>query len=317
MSVDPHSPQAAPDEDLSSEELATLLEEVRLIEAQSKKLVSGVMAGGYASVFRGAGIEFDEIREYVEGDDPRAVDWNVTARVGRPFVKEYVEERDLTLLFLLDLSASMRGGFSAWSARQMAARICACLALSATKNDDKVGFVGFAEGVEKFVPPRKGLRHVLGIVRDCLALRGQGRGTAMTPALEFAARVVGRRSVLFLVSDFMGDEDWRTAVTLCAKRHDVVAVRLFVPELTAPEHGLVALVDPESGQREIVDWGSRRVREAWTQRVAACRDRVARDLTRAGADLLDVEIPREVDEESIVRPILEFYRRRAERERSR
>jgi uncharacterized protein (DUF58 family) len=169
-------------------ELAELLEEVRRIEAQSNRLVAGVMAGGYSSAFRGSGIELDRIREYVDGDDPRSVDWNVTARIGRPFIKEYVEERDRTLLFLLDLSGSMAGGFGVWSARQMAARICGCLALSAIKNDDRVGLIAFSGTVDKFVPPRKGIRHVLRIVRDCLALRGSSQQTQLVPALEFASR---------------------------------------------------------------------------------------------------------------------------------
>ena len=162
-------------------DLPELLAEVRRIEAQSNRLVTGVMAGGYQSVFRGAGIEFDEIREYVDGDDPRAVDWNVTARTGRPFIKEYVEERERTLLFVLDLSASMTAGFAAWSARQMAARVCACLALSAIKNDDKVGLIAFSRDIDKFVPARKGIRHVLRIVRDCLALPGSSAETALAP----------------------------------------------------------------------------------------------------------------------------------------
>ena len=153
-------------------ELAELLAEVRRIEVQAKRLVASVMAGGYQSVFRGSGIEFDEVREYVEGDDPRAVDWNVTARVGRPFVKTFVDERELTVLFLADLSASMSTGFGYWSPRQMAARVCACMALSAVANNDRVGMIGFSGGVDEYVPARKGRGHALRVVRDCLALRG-------------------------------------------------------------------------------------------------------------------------------------------------
>src|SRR5688572_3647373 len=135
------------------------------------------MAGGYSSVFRGSGIEFDEVREYTEGDDPRSVDWNVTARVGRPYVKKYVEERELTVLFLLDLSASARGGTKRRSAREAAAELCACLALSAIRNNDKVGLIAFTDRVEKYVPPKKGIGHVLRIVRDCLVLEPEGTGT--------------------------------------------------------------------------------------------------------------------------------------------
>jgi uncharacterized protein (DUF58 family) len=297
----------------SRDELAELLEEVRRIEAQSNRLVTGVMAGGYASVFHGAGIEFDEIREYVPGDDPRAVDWNVTARAGRPFVKEYVEERDLTALFLLDLSASMGGGFGVWSARQMAARVCACLALSAIRNDDKVGLIAFSRQVDKFVPARKGVRHVLRIVRDCLALPGSSAQTALAPALEFAARVVRRRAILFLVSDFLGT-DWQQALKLCARRHDLVAVRLLTPELEPPQGaGLVRVRDPESGATAVVDWGSARVRAAHRDRVAAWREGTAQLLRRAEVDLMDVPVPRERDRDAVARPILAFFRMRERR----
>ena len=298
-------------------ELAELLEEVRRIEAQSNRLVSGVMAGGYSSVFRGAGIEFHEIREYVEGDDPRAVDWNVTARVGRPYVKEYVEERELTLLFLLDLSASMAGGFSLWSARQMAARVCSCLALSAVKNEDKVGLVAFSKDVDKFVPPRKGIRHVLRIVRDCLALPGSSDQTELAPALEFVSRVARRHAIVFLVSDFLGS-GWEKALTLCAGRHDLVGVRLLTPELAPPalvgkRAGLVRLRDPETKKEMIVDWGSPKVRAAYTQRVADWRERTAVALRRAKVDLMDVPVPRERDPDAVTRPILEFFRMREQR----
>ncbi len=294
------------------EELSELLEEVRRIEAQSKQLVSGVMAGGYSSVFRGSGIEFDEIREYVDGDDPRSVDWNVTARMGRPYVKEYIEERERTLLFLLDTSASMTGGFGFWSARQMAARICACLALSATKNDDKVGLVAFSQKVDKFVPPRKGVRHVLRIVRDCLALPGSSARTQMGPALEFASRVVRRRAIVFLVSDFLSS-GWRQSLRLCARRHDVVAVRLLTPELSAPDADLLRLRDPESGRQATVDWGSQHVRMAYAERVASWREQTNEELRRARVDLMDVPVPRDRDRDAVARPILNFFRMREQR----
>jgi len=295
-------------------ELSELLEEVRRIEAQSKRLVTGQMAGGYSSVFRGSGIEIHEIREYVEGDDPRAVDWNVTARAGRPFVKEYVEERQLTMLFLFDLSASMGGGFGIWSARRMAARVCACLALSANRNDDRVGLIAFSRDVDRFVPPRKGTRHVLRIVRDCLALRGKSPETNLVPALEFASRAVRRHAVLFLVSDFL-QPGWGRALSLCANRHDLIAVRMSTPELDLPDEdaGLARLRDPETGREHVVDWSSARVRRGYLDRVAGAREETERALRRAGVDLMDVPVPREPDRDAVARPILEFFRMREER----
>ena len=290
-------------------ELAELLEEVRRIDVLSKRLVTDVMAGRYSSVFRGSGIEFDRVREYVEGDAQRAVDWNVTARMGRPFVKTYTDERELTVLFLLDLSASMAGGFSLWSARQTAARICACLALSATRNNDKVGLIGFSDGVDKYVPAKKGVGHALRIVRDCLALPGGSGRTNLAPALEFTSRVVRRHAILFLVSDFLTD-GWQHALGLCARRHDVIAVRLLAPELDPPNAGLLRTRDPESGRETVVDWSSPRVRAAYAQRIAAWRQETEDDLRSAKVDLMDVPISRELDKDMIVRPILKFFRMR-------
>ena len=294
-------------------ELASLLAEVRRIEVQSRRLVNSLMAGGYSSVFRSAGIEFDSVREYAEGDDPRRVDWGVTARMGRPFVRTYVDEREMTVLFLLDLSGSMEGGFGPWSARQTAARVCACLALSAARNDDKVGLVAFSGGVDQYVPAKKGVGHVLRIVRDCLALRAASPGGDLAAALEFVSSVVRRRAVVFLVSDFLSS-GWRDALSLCARRHDVIAVRLLVPELArAPSAGLVRVRDPETGATELADFGSARVRAAWEERVSAWRMRTEDDLRRARVDRMDVPVPRTPDRDAVARPILRFFRMREER----
>lgn len=309
-------------------ELAELLAEVRRIDVQASRLVTDLMAGGYTSVFRGAGIEFERVREYEEGDDPRSVDWNVTARMGRPFVKTYVDERELTVLFLLDLSPSMQGGFGPWSLRQMAARVCACLALSAVRNGDKVGLVAFGREVERFVRPAKGAGHALRIVRDCLALAPRGGGTDPRPALEFATRVVRRRAIVFLVSDFLGWDvapetggrasarrgGWRDALALGARRHDVIAVRLLAPELdpgTVPDGtGLVRVRDPETGDVRVVDWSDPRVRSGFAARVAAWRGRTTDDLRRAKVDVMDVPLPRAPDRDAVARPILRFFRMR-------
>ncbi len=294
-------------------ELADLLREVRRIEVQSKHLVTGVVSGGYHSVFRGAGIEFHEVREYAEGDDPRSVDWNVTARVGRPFVKKYVDERELTLVFLLDLSASMDAGWGAWSARETAARVCACLALSAVRSNDKVGLIAFGEQVERYVPAKKGAAHALRILRDTLALPASGARTGFAPALELASRVVRRRSILFLVSDFLGPRPGKE-LALCARRHDLIAVRVSSPELEAPApsggSGLMRVRDPESGRALVVDWKSSRVRADYAGRVARGRAETDEALRRAGVDRMDVVVPREPDGDAIVRPLLLFFRMR-------
>jgi uncharacterized protein (DUF58 family) len=289
--------------------LADVLAEVKRIDLQTRRLVTGVMAGGYLSVFRGAGIEFDSVREYADGDDPRAIDWSVTARMGRPFVKSYVDERELSVLFLLDLSASTSGGYGPWSVRQTAARVCACLAFSAVRNGDKAGMIAFSDRVESYVAPRKGVPHALRLVRDCLALPTTGTGTDMAPALEFAARGVRRHAVVFLVSDFLTD-GWQQPLAVCARRHDVIAIRLLGPELELPMRGLVRLRDPETGAARVVDAGSPRVRRAWDERLVAWRRRTEQALRRAHVDRMDVRVPRARDPEAVVRPILRFFRMR-------
>lgn len=303
------------------DDLAELLDEVRRIEILSRRLVNDVMAGGYHSVFRGGGIEFDEVREYVPGDDPRSVDWNVTARMGRPYVKTYADEREQTVLILLDLSRSMEAGYGALSARRMAARVCACLALSAVRNDDKVGLVTFSDRVESHVPPRKGAGHVLRIVRDCLALQPTSSGTDHGPALDFVATVQRRRAVVFLVSDFLADPQqaarWTGTLSRCARRHDVVAVRLLPPEWAPPRAGLLHVRDPETGRTRWIDTGSAAVRAAWARRAARWRDASADALRRAGADLMDVPVPRTPDPDMVAGPILRFFRMREMRGRKR
>lgn len=289
--------------------LEEILAEVRRIDVRARRLVTGVMAGGYLSVFRGTGIEFESVREYEEGDDPRAVDWNVTARVGRPFVKTYVDERELTMLFVLDTSASMHAGLGAYTPRQVAARVCAFLGLSAVRHGDKVGMVVGSEGVSAFVAPRKGRAHALRIVRDALALEGGGRGTDLAPLLRFATRAVRRHAIVFVLSDFLG-EGWERPLQVCAKRHDVVAVRLLPAELELPRAGLVRVRDPEGDRVGVVDTSSDRVRAAYADRVEAWRTRTEAALRRAGVDRMDVPVPRTRGGTELVDPILRFFRMR-------
>jgi uncharacterized protein (DUF58 family) len=286
-------------------ELEELLAEVRRIDVQSRRLVAGAMAGGYVSAFRGSGIEFEEVREYVPGDDPRSVDWNVTAKMGRPFVKKYRDERERTVVFLVDLSASMTGGFGIWSARQTAARVVACLALSAARNGDKTALVTFGEDVVSHVAPRKGPAHALRIIRDCLALPGTG-GTAPARAIESVSHAFRRGAIVFLVSDFLC-RAWERPLTLCARRHDVVAVRIRVPELVPPEAGLLRVRDPETGAAQVVDFGSRRVRAEYAMRVALWQGETEQALRRAKVDLMDVPVPRAPDRNAIAGPILRFF----------
>ena len=293
-------------------ELNELLAEVRRIEVQSKRLVASALAGGYRSVFRGSGLEFDEVREYVSGDDPRTVDWNVTARVGKPFIKKFVDERELTVMFLLDLSPSMDHGFGFYTLRQMAARICGCLALSAVRNNDKIGLLAFSEQIDKYVPARKGSRHALSIIRDCLALRGAESASNISSALEHAGSALRGHATLFLLSDFCGD-GWQKSLALCAKRHDLVAVRLQPPEFESLPPALTQVVDPESGKLCWVDGASPQVRREYQARVAAWQAQTEKQLLAAKVDCMDVPVPRERDADAVARPIHRFFRMRESR----
>jgi uncharacterized protein (DUF58 family) len=224
-------------------------------------------------------------------------------------VKKFVEEREQTVLFLLDLSPSMDGGFGRWSMRQAAARVCACLALSAVRNDDKAGLVAFSDEVESYVPPKKGAAHALRIVRDCLALRGRGARTDPAAALEFVSRAMRRRAVVFLVSDFLGGAGG-AALSLAARRHDVVAVRMLAPELTPPARGLMRVRDPETGRASLVDWSSAAVRAAYARRVESWRARTTDELRRARVDVMDVPVPHAPDRYSVATPIMRFFHMR-------
>lgn len=316
--------------DEPEESLADLLAEVRRIDVLSRRLVTSMMAGGYSSVFRGAGIEFDEVREYADGDDPRSVDWNVTARSGRtdrPFVKKFTDEREQTVLFLLDLSASMDGGFSAWSARGTAARVVGCLAFSAIRNDDKTGLIAFGREIERHVRADKGAGHVLRIIRDALALRATKPGSGLASALEFTSRAERRRAVVFVVSDFLAD-GWEDALGVLARRHDVVAVRIAVPEmgvsatdapgvrapgLAASAAGLVRVRDPETGREAVVDWRDAATQTAFARRTSAWRAHCDDAFRRARVDVMDVAVPRDADPNAIAGPILRLFRMRAQR----
>ncbi len=287
-------------------ELKDLLAEVRRIEVVSKRRVTDMMAGNYSSAFRGAGVEFHEVREYVPGDDPRSVDWNVTARLGRPYVKKFVDERRLTVVFLLDLSASMRSGFGVWTARQTAARVCAAIGLSAARCDDQVGLIAFSGGVDRYVRPERGSGHVLRIIRDALALRGAGRTTDIAAVLEFAGRVIRRRAVVFLISDFLSS-GWERSLMPFSFKHDLVAVRLMGPELGPLPEAMLRLTDPETGEITVIDARDPDIRKAHEDGILTWDQRCREAFQRADVDLLDIAVTREPSRDLVTKPILSFF----------
>jgi len=287
-----------------------ILKQVRRIEISTRGLVNEVFSGEYHSVFKGRGMNFAEVREYQYGDDIRNIDWNVTARSGAPFVKVFEEERELTVMLLVDVSASGDFGTRERLKGEVAVEICALLAFSAIKNNDKVGLVIFSDHVEKFVPPRKGRRHVLRVLRELLYHEPRGRGTDINAVLEYLTHVQRKRAVTFLVSDFR-DEGFDKALAVAGRRHDLIAVRIGdVRERALPPIGLVELEDPETGERVVVDTSSHAFRVAFQDVDARRRHALDRTLRRSKVDVIDIETG-----EPYVKPLMRFFQERMRRRR--
>ena len=287
-----------------------ILKQVRRIEISTRGLVNEVFSGEYHSVFRGRGMNFAEVREYAYGDDIRNIDWNVTARSGSPFVKVFEEERELTVLLLVDASASSDFGTRGRMKGEVAVEVCALLAFSAVKNNDKVGLIVFSDRVEKFVPPRKGRRHVLRVLRELLYHRPEGRGTGIAAALEHLARVQRKRAVTFLVSDFR-DRGFEKALAVAGRRHDLIAVRLDdARENELPALGLMAFEDPETGRRIVADTSSSSFREAFRGVERRRRETLDAALRRSRVDVIDVRTG-----EPCVQPLMRFFQERIRRMR--
>jgi uncharacterized protein (DUF58 family) len=327
-----------------------IIRRVREIQVRTGRQVADVLAGEYVSVFKGTGVEFDEVRPYVPGDDVRSIDWNVTARTGEPFIKRYVEERQLTIMIMADVSASQDFGSESRSKREAAAELCALLAFSAIKNDDKVGLTLFHTEVEQYIPPRKGQKHALRVVREVLAhgldttdetpskvpfwkrwleapsknlpfssdagfqfpkkLRPPREGTRIATALEFLMSVRSRKSVCFLVSDFI-DEGYERALVAANRKHDVIAVLISDPrELEFPAIGLVALRDAETGKVRVVDTSSSSFRRDFERQNRERVDALEHRLRSAGVDFIHVDASG-----SVVDPLVKFFRMRERRQR--
>jgi uncharacterized protein (DUF58 family) len=265
-----------------------VLRQVRRLHLRARRLVQTLLGGEYHSAFKGAGLSFEEVRDYQPGDDVRTIDWNVTARTGHPFIKRYVEERELTLLLVVDVSASQRFGTGLLTKRAAAAEIAALLALCAVSNNDRVGLIAFTSEVERFVPPNKGPRHVLRLLRDILAFEPQKTGTRLTTALDYVVKVQRRRAIVFAIGDFL-DSGYEKAFRRAARKHDLIAVRTSDPrERKWPAAGLVRLRDAETGKELLVDTGNDAARGAFESRAedrAAAFTKLARG---AQADVIEV-----------------------------
>lgn len=287
-----------------------LLQKVRRIEIRSRRAVNDVFAGRYHSVFKGRGMEFDEVREYVPGDDIRVIDWNVTARTGVPHIKKFTEEREMTVMLLVDISGSNDFGGAARLKRDLAAETAALLALSAARNNDRIGLILFSDRVEKHLPPRKGTAaHVLRMIRDVLEHRPQSRRTDARPALDFLNHTVTRRAVTFLISDFIFPAGYEKPLKITARRHDLVAVTIADRREQAwPKAGVIEWTDPESGRRVLADTSDAAVRRALLLAQQERSETLGRLLSRAGVDRIDL-----FTDEPCDRAFMKFFRQRSRR----
>ncbi|MBJ68196.1 MAG: DUF58 domain-containing protein [Gemmatimonadetes bacterium] len=285
-----------------------ILEKVRLIEIRSRNVVNDLFAGEYHSAFKGRGMEFAEVREYLRGDDVRTIDWNVTARTGSPYVKVFDEEREQTVMLLVDASASGAFGSVQQMKGEVGVEISALLAFAAIKNNDRVGLLIFTDEVEVFIPPKKGRKHVLRVIRELLYFQPQGKRTSITSALDYLDRVLHRRSVVFLISDFI-DEDYERPLQLMRRRHDMVAVSIFDPrERALPDVGFINLQDAETGEQFLVDSSRREVRAYFAQQQER-EDQQRRALFRRnGIDEVPIDITK-----SYVDPLVRLFHERVRR----
>jgi uncharacterized protein (DUF58 family) len=282
-----------------------VMREVRRLEITTRHLVRDIVAGEYSSAFRGRGVEFSEVREYQPGDDIRAIDWNVTARLGSAYVKRYLEERELSVLFVVDASASGRFGTHLRTKQALAVEACAVLTLAAARNNDRVGAVWATDRVEHFVPPRRGRRHALRVINDLLAFEPAGTATDLAAALRFLDPILRRRAVVFLVSDFLTG-GYQPDLERLARRHDVIALQLYDPrERELPDIGLVTLQDPETGRWRRVDTSRADTRERFRLRATDFDRALQQQIRECGADLVRLETGR-----SYAEPLIAFFRRR-------
>ena len=282
-----------------------LAKKIRYIQIRTSKTVNDVMAGEYKSAFRGAGMEFDEVREYQPGDEVRSIDWNVTARQGRPFVKRFHEERELTVLFVVDLSASGLFGSSLRSKNDLAAELCALLSFSAVKSNDKVGLILFTDRIERFIPPAKGITHAMRIIREVLGFVPNGKETNIPDALDFLGKVIRKRAVVFLISDFLS-ENFEKPLRMLSRRHDLIAVSISdAREQSLPDVGLLELEDAETGECLLIDTGSMQVRKDYAKLAEQQQNGLRSAFRSMGIDQLDLRTDQDYQN-----ALATFFRRR-------
>lgn len=286
-------------------ETSELLKRVRKIEIKTRGLSNQIFSGQYHSAFKGRGMAFSEVREYQRGDDVRAIDWNVTARTGNPYVKVFEEERELTVMLLVDVSGSGDFGSKVMLKRQLMTEICAVLSFSAIQNNDKVGIIFFSDKIEKFIPPKKGKSHILRIIRELIDFEPENKGTDLSEALRYLTNVVKKRSIAFLLSDFM-DKDYSDALKLANKKHDLVAIRVFDQlEQEIPNVGLLPMADAETGELIWVDTSSKEARTKLKAESLRFEAELKDTLLKSGVDMAEIRT-----DHSYVKPLLNLFKRR-------
>ena len=285
-----------------------LLKKVRAIEIRTKGLVNQIFSGEYHSVFKGRGMTFSEVREYQFGDDIRTIDWNVSARFNNPFVKIFEEERELTVMLLVDVSGSGEFGTVQVMKKDIAAELCAVIAFSAIKNNDKVGVIFFSDVIEKVIPPKKGRTHILRIVRELLDFTPKQRGTNIAEGLRYLTSAIKKRSITFVISDFLG-EGYEDALKIASRKHDVVALHLFDPrETELPPAGLIRVVDAETGEALWADAGDAAVRNGYARWWRDREQERKKLFMRSGVDAVDIRIDR-----PYIQPLMTFFKGREKR----
>jgi uncharacterized protein (DUF58 family) len=295
------------EEDMLSKEL---VKKIRQIQIRTNRLVDETLGGEYHSLFKGQGMEFSEVREYQDGDDIRTVDWNVTSRTGKLFVKKYVEERELTVMIVVDASGSFQFGSVGRFKNDLAAELAALFAFSAIKNNDRVGLILFTDKVEKYLPPAKGTKHVLHVIRELLYFKPSGKGTDINGALQYLNRIARKKSVVFLISDFTND-DYEKAMRITNRKHDLVVIKIYDPrEKEIPAIGLVRLKDNETGEEIVIDGSSKNLRETLSARWNARDARLSDFLDRSGIDFVSLD-----DTAPYIKTIVQFFKKRTRQRR--
>ena len=289
-------------------ETTELLKKVRKIEIKTRGLSNQIFSGEYHSAFKGRGMAFSEVREYIPGDDIRSIDWNVTARLNHPYVKIFEEERELTVMLLVDISASGDFGTKKLFKRELITELCAVLSFSAIQNNDKIGIIFFTDRIEKFIPPKKGKSHILRIIRELIDFQPEGKGTDIGLALRYFTNMIKKRSISFLITDFLST-GFNDALKIASRKHDLVAIRIYDKyETQLPDFGLIRLQDAETGKLLWVDTANRSVRENYRQNWIRRQQELDSIFTRSGIDQAKI-----ATDENYVQPLINLFKKREKR----